>query len=62
LFGNGAHGALPDDLFFTAGIPGPGSVEDHGLFGDLSSVPEPSTLLLLASGAAFLALRRRRYA
>lgn len=61
LFGNGAHGAGTDDLFFTAGIPGPGGIEDHGLFGDLASVREPSSLLLLASGAAYLVLRRRRY-
>jgi hypothetical protein len=35
-FGNGGNGGAPDELFFTAGIPGPGNVEDHGLFGDLT--------------------------
>jgi uncharacterized protein (TIGR03118 family) len=61
MFGNGQHGAGPNELFFTAGIPGPGSVEDHGLFGTLS-VPEPSTMSLLLFGAGLLAIRRRRRA
>jgi len=61
MFGNGAHDALTDELFFTAGIPGPGAVEDHGLFGTLS-VPEPSTMALLVSGIGLLAIRRRRRA
>lgn len=35
-FGNGALGADPGFLYFTAGIPGPnGEVEDHGLFGQI---------------------------
>jgi uncharacterized protein (TIGR03118 family) len=32
-FGNGGSGGATDALFFTAGIPGSGAVEDHGLFG-----------------------------
>ncbi len=32
-FGNGASGGDTDKLYFTAGIPGSGQVEDHGLFG-----------------------------
>jgi uncharacterized protein (TIGR03118 family) len=61
LFGSGsATGGATNELFFSAGIPGPGgNVEDNGLFGALT-VPEPSTLALLASGVALLALRRRR--
>ena len=32
LYANGGNAAF---LYFTAGIPGPGSVEDHGLFGSI---------------------------
>ncbi len=63
MFGGGtaATGAT-NELFFAAGIPLPGQtapLENHGLFGTLT-VPEPSTLALLASGAVLLSLRRRR--
>ena len=34
-FGNGAKGGNAAFLYFTAGIPGSGSVEDHGLFGSI---------------------------
>lgn len=35
-FGNGHNAGEPNQLYFTAGIPGPGgAVEDHGLFGSL---------------------------
>ena len=34
-FGNGGQGGDPGVLYFTAGIPGPGQVEDHGLFGQI---------------------------
>ncbi len=37
-FGNGGKGGDARTLYFTAGIPGPGAVEDHGLFGSLSAV------------------------
>src|SRR5262249_51408161 len=44
LFGNNGNGGLSNQLFFSAGIPGPnGNIEDHGLFGDISAVPEPAT-------------------
>jgi uncharacterized protein (TIGR03118 family) len=43
--GNGGNGGDPNFVYFAAGIPGPDSVEDHGLFGSLS-VPD--------SGAAFM--------
>ena len=50
-FGNGGKGGFTNTLYFTAGIPGPnGNVEDNGLFGSVSSVPEPGTLTLLGSG------------
>jgi len=35
IFGNGGSGGDPGVLYFTAGIPGPGEVEDHGLFGQI---------------------------
>ena len=61
-FGNGGKAGSASDLFFTAGIPGDGSVEDHGLFGSIVQTPEPATLTLLGSGllALFTAARRRR--
>jgi uncharacterized protein (TIGR03118 family) len=37
-FGNGGQGGDTQTLYFTAGIAGDGKVEDHGLFGSLSSV------------------------
>jgi len=35
LFGNGGQGGELGVLYFTAGIPGNGEVEDHGLFGQI---------------------------
>ena len=37
-FGNGGNGGDAHTLYYTAGIPGPGALEDHGLFGSLSPV------------------------
>jgi uncharacterized protein (TIGR03118 family) len=56
-FGNGGGGGSTDALYFTAGI----GDENHGLFGDISAAPEPSTWLLLITGVAAIggALRRR---
>jgi uncharacterized protein (TIGR03118 family) len=61
-FGNGGNGGSPDDLYFTAGIPGPGEVEDHGLFGSIAVVPtpEPGTLTLIGTGLLGLIGYRRR--
>jgi uncharacterized protein (TIGR03118 family) len=53
-FGNGTNGTSTSSLYFTAGIPGPGMIEDHGLFGDIAATPEPGTLTLLGSGLASL--------
>jgi uncharacterized protein (TIGR03118 family) len=50
-FGNGAAGGNTDTLYFTAGIPGGGMVEDHGLFGSLTATVPDS-----AGGAALLGL------
>jgi hypothetical protein len=64
-FGNGAAGGDADKLYFTAGIPGDGKVEDHGLFGSLAAVPVPDntdTAMLLGlalAGLGSVAWRRR---
>jgi uncharacterized protein (TIGR03118 family) len=36
-FGNNHNGGDAETLYFTAGIPGTGSVEDHGLFGSIQA-------------------------
>lgn len=52
-FGNGAQGQGVNTLYFNAGIPGPGNIEDHGLFGSLAPVPEPNLLPLAGLGLTF---------
>jgi uncharacterized protein (TIGR03118 family) len=37
LFGNGGNGGDVNTLYFTAGIPGPDNIEDHGLFGSIAA-------------------------
>lgn len=60
-FGNGAPGQGVDSLFFTAGIPGPDNIEDHGLFGHIDAVPEPQTFVLGALGfLAFLSFANKK--
>jgi uncharacterized protein (TIGR03118 family) len=59
-FGNGASGGNANTLYFTAGLNAAGS---EGLFGSLTSVPEPGSLLLVGIGgtiAAVTHLRRRK--
>jgi uncharacterized protein (TIGR03118 family) len=53
-FGNGGNGGSKSDLYFTAGIPGDGMVEDHGLFGSIVPTPEPGTFALLGIGLLVL--------
>ena len=48
--GNDGNGGSSNKLYFSAGPDG----ETNGLFGVLTAVPEPSTLLLLATGLAGL--------
>lgn len=59
-FGNGANGFSKNTLYFTAGIPGGGAVEDHGLFGAIAPIPEPATWLLIGAGLLPLVIRRRK--
>ena len=60
IFGNGGTGGDPNTLYFTAGIAGPDNIEDHGLFGNISSVPLPGSLVLLGSGLLALAAGRKK--
>ena len=45
-FGNGGNGGKKNILYFTAGL----NDEADGLFGQISSVPEPGSLTLLGTG------------
>jgi uncharacterized protein (TIGR03118 family) len=60
-FGNGGNGGAANTLYFTAGISGGAEVEDHGLFGAISSVPDTGATILLLATAMFGLLAVRRY-
>jgi hypothetical protein len=51
-FGNGGRGGDANRLYFTAGISGGGSVEDHGLFGSISAVPAVVISSVVDNGVA----------
>jgi uncharacterized protein (TIGR03118 family) len=55
-FGNGGSGGPTGTLFFTAGPDG----ESHGVFGELTAVPEPATWMMIGLGLGALPLLRRR--
>ena len=55
-FGNGATAGPTNTLFFTAGI----NDEVNGLFGKLTTVPEPPALALVGTALLGAALYRRR--
>jgi len=57
-FGNGGNGGRRDTLYFAAGING----EANGLFGSISAVPEPGSVVLLGLGGAFAFVTYRRKA
>lgn len=57
-FGNGGNGGDKNTLYFTAGLAN----EEHGLFGAIAPVPEPTSMVLLGSGLAGVIMRRRRAA
>lgn len=54
--GSGGNSGNPSSIYFSSGPSG----ETHGLFGVISAVPEPSTMLLLLSGIGGLFVVRRR--
>jgi uncharacterized protein (TIGR03118 family) len=54
-FGNGGQGGDPNSLYFTAG----GAAEDSGVFGRISAVPEPSSVVLGLIAAGLVAAHYR---
>lgn len=51
MFGNGSGAGDANTLYFTAGVAGPGNVEDHGLFGAIQPAPAiaPNSVVNAAS-------------
>ena len=58
--GNGGNGGDPDSVFFTAGIPDGGQLEDHGLFGRISVPDSGTTFTFLLGGLGGLVLCARK--
>jgi len=52
--GNGGSGGDAHTVYFTAGIPGLGNVQDHGLFGSLTALPATFTSITDLGNAASL--------
>ncbi|MGI9087487.1 MAG: TIGR03118 family protein [Chthoniobacterales bacterium] len=50
-FGNGGNGGGAGTLYFAAGIAGPDSLEDHGLFGSIGFVPAERQLVNISTRA-----------
>jgi uncharacterized protein (TIGR03118 family) len=59
--GNGGSGGAADSVYFAAGIAGDGAVEDHGLFGRLSAVPDTGMTLLMVAGAVLGLIGLQRF-
>ena len=55
-FGNAGNNGNPTTLFFTDGING----EANGLFAQITLVPEPSSLVLLAGAFGLFVVRQTR--
>jgi uncharacterized protein (TIGR03118 family) len=54
--GNGGQGGNPNRIYFTAGPGG----ETNGLFGSLTSVPEPSTIVIAVIASCAITGRRTK--
>jgi uncharacterized protein (TIGR03118 family) len=50
--GNGGNGGDLNSVYFAAGIPGPDTVEDHGLFGSLTVPDSGATFTMMAFALA----------
>ncbi len=48
-FGNGAGNGYPNTLYFAAGIAGPDSLQEHGLFGSITAIPTQRQLVNIST-------------
>jgi hypothetical protein len=55
-FRTGGANVNTDALYFTAGI----NNQQDGLFGEITAIPEPGTLLIASLGLFALGFRKRR--